>query len=418
LKSWEAAGDARLFKMVVSPEQAARLDLRSHARALVAEMERDLGSRLEWVAIDHYNTDHPHLHVLVRGRDDQGRPLTLDPTYIKTGIRGRSEALTTHALGWRTEAEIRASRGQAVERIQFTELDRALLRRAGPDHVIPARALEPEHPGQAEYRHQERGRLAFLYRLGLAEPLGRDHWRLSPSLESALRDAQRATDVVKTRGRHGAWLANPRLPVVVTRVHPGTQLSGRVVGTGLADELHDRRYLLLEGPDRLHYIIQSAAIQQARGEGALRLGQRVTLVGRSITREGRTMTVVDVLSNPSSAEARMPAAGARDRKAPGPTLESLRQTESRSVVRAAPVPGLIYRGRLVTYVTDGEGARLAVLDTGRELTAVPIARAAISPGRSVRATAREVEDESRTRRQLVWRLADDERVQVRHRART
>src|SRR5262249_43384811 len=87
LKSWEAAGDARLFKMVVSPEQAPRLDLRAHARGLVAEMERDLGSRLDWAAIDHYNTDHPHLHILVRGRDDQGRPLTLDPAYIKTGIR-------------------------------------------------------------------------------------------------------------------------------------------------------------------------------------------------------------------------------------------------------------------------------------------------------------------------------------------
>jgi type IV secretory pathway VirD2 relaxase len=403
--------------MVVSPEQAARLDLRAHARALVGEMERDLGTRLEWAAIDHYNTDHPHLHILVRGRDDQGRPLTLDPAYIKTGIRARSEALTTQALGWRTEAEIRASRGQAVERIQFTELDRALLRRAGPDHVIPARALEPEHPGQVEYRHQERGRLAFLYRLGLAEPLGRDHWRLSPSLESALRDAQRATDVVKTRGRHGAWLANPHLPVVVTPVQPGTRLSGRVVGTGLADELHDRRYLLLEGPDRLHYIVQSAAIEQARGEGTLRLGQRVTLVGRSITRDGRAMTVIDVHANPSGVPTRTPGDRTRqDRTGPWRPLESLR-TEGRPVVRAAPIPGLIYRGRLVSYATDTEGTRLAVLDTGRELTAIPVARAGISPGRSVRVTAREVEDESRTRRQLVWRLADDERAQVRHRAR-
>ena len=82
LKGWEAAGDARLFKLVVSPEQAARLDLRAHARALLTGMEQDLGTRLEWVAIDHHNTDHPHLHILVRGRDDQGRPLTLDPTYM------------------------------------------------------------------------------------------------------------------------------------------------------------------------------------------------------------------------------------------------------------------------------------------------------------------------------------------------
>src|SRR5207247_6421729 len=170
LKGWEAAGDERLFKLVVSPEQAARLDLRAHARALMAGMEQDLGTRLEWVAIDHYNTDHPHLHILVRGRDDQGRPLTLDPEYIKNGIRQRSEALATQALGWRTGAEILASRARAVERIQFTELDRALLRRAGPDRILAARALAADHPGQAEYRPQERRRPAFSERLSRAKP--------------------------------------------------------------------------------------------------------------------------------------------------------------------------------------------------------------------------------------------------------
>src|SRR5947199_5809989 len=298
VKGWEAAGDERLFKLVVSPEQAGRLDLRAHARALVAGMEHDLGTRLEWVAIDHYNTDHPHLHILVRGRDEQGRPLTLDPGYIKSGIRDRSEALATQALGWRTGAEVRASRARLVEQIQFTELDRALLRQAGPDRIIAANALVVEHSGQRKYRDQERRRLAFLERLGLAEPLGRDAWRLSPSLESALRHAQRVTDVAKSRARHGAWLANPHLPVVVTRIEPGMVLAGRVVGTGLADELSDRRYLLVEGRDRLHYIVQSAAIERARGEGTLRLGQRVTLTGRVVTRGGRDVTTVDIRVHP------------------------------------------------------------------------------------------------------------------------
>ena len=153
--------------------------------------------------------------------------------------------------------------------------------------MISDRALRAEHPGQAEYRHQERGRLAFLERLGLAEPVGRSAWQLSPTLESTLRQAQRVTDVIKSRDRHGAWLANPHLPVVLTRIEPGMTLSGRVVGTGLADELRDRRYLLLEGQDRIHYIVQSATIERARGEGDLRLGQRVTLAGRAVTLGGR-----------------------------------------------------------------------------------------------------------------------------------
>src|SRR3989475_12485290 len=418
LEGWGAAGDARLFKLVVSPEQSARLDLRAHGRALVAGMEQDLGTRLEWVAIDHHNTDHPHLHILVRGRDDQGRPLTLDPEYIKKGIRERSEALATQALGWRTGAEIRASRARAVERIQFTELDRALPRRAGPDRILPARALAADHPGQEEYRRQERRRLAFLERLSLAKPIGRDAWELSPSLETALRDAQRVTDIVKSRARHGAWLANPHLPFVVTRIEPGMGLTGRVVGTGLADELSDRRYLLLEGRDRLHYIVQSAAIERARGEGTLRLGQAVTLTGRVVSRAWRDITTVDIRVLPRGGAERAGSQPAGvDRTERLPTLDVLQRTEPRPIQRAGNLPGLVYRGPLVTYAIDTRGVRYAGLDTGRELTAIPASRVSIAVGRNVRATGREMKDENRDRRRLVWRFAYDERAQARQRGR-
>ena len=108
-----------------------------------------------------------------------------------------------------------------------------------------------------------------------------------------------------------------------------------------------------------------------------------------------------------------PARAERTRR--WPTLEKLQQTEARTIQPAGPLPGLVYRGRLVTYATDAEGGRHAVLDTGRELTAVPVSRVTLAAGRHVRATARVVDDENRSRRQLVWRLADDERVQARHR---
>src|SRR3989442_14332743 len=89
LRGGQRAGDARLWKFIVSPEHADRLDLKAHARALVSHMERDLGTHLEWVAIDHYNTDNPHVHLLVRGRDARGQALQIHPDYLKQGIRRR-----------------------------------------------------------------------------------------------------------------------------------------------------------------------------------------------------------------------------------------------------------------------------------------------------------------------------------------
>jgi hypothetical protein len=136
LRGWQRAGDARLWKFIVSPEHADRLDLKAHARALVSQMERDLGTRLKWVAIDHYNTDNAHVHLLVRGRDARGQALQIHPDYLKQGIRRRSQDLATQVLGYRSEREIVQSRGQTVDRLRFTDLDRALVRHGGTRGLV------------------------------------------------------------------------------------------------------------------------------------------------------------------------------------------------------------------------------------------------------------------------------------------
>src|SRR4029450_7269855 len=104
-----------------------------------------------------------------------------------------------------------------------------------------------------------------------------------------LRQAQISGDIIKARARHQARLSDPHVPVVVTEIEPGMVITGRVVGTGLADELRDKRYLLLETRDRLHYITKPAALQPARGQGQLRIGDVVTLTGESIEKGGRVM---------------------------------------------------------------------------------------------------------------------------------
>src|SRR6266536_6481209 len=102
LDTWQRAGDERLFKIIVSPEFGDRINLESHTRALMARMERDLKTELEWVAVIHYNTEHPHAHIALRGVDHGGNPLRLPREYVKSGIRSRAEDLLTKQLGHRT----------------------------------------------------------------------------------------------------------------------------------------------------------------------------------------------------------------------------------------------------------------------------------------------------------------------------
>jgi type IV secretory pathway VirD2 relaxase len=102
---WQGEGDARLWKVVVSPEQGREMDLRAHARQFVDRVERDLGRRLEWAAIEHYDTDHPHVHVLIRGVDRNGQTLRFPREYVRSGFRMVSRELATLELGLRRERE-------------------------------------------------------------------------------------------------------------------------------------------------------------------------------------------------------------------------------------------------------------------------------------------------------------------------
>lgn len=95
--------DRHQFRFIVSPEDGAELgDLRPFTRDLMRDMERDLGTRLDWVAVDHYDTAHPHTHIVVRGVTDDGKILNIAGDYIAHGIRARaSDRLTLESNGLR-----------------------------------------------------------------------------------------------------------------------------------------------------------------------------------------------------------------------------------------------------------------------------------------------------------------------------
>jgi type IV secretory pathway VirD2 relaxase len=280
LDAWQKARDQRLWKIVVSPEAGDRVDLRDHARRLVAQMEADLGTRLEWAAIDHHDTDHPHVHIVVRGVDQEGKPLFISREYVRSGIRARSQELLTRALGHRHELDRKLERERAVDAPRITEIDRSLLDRAGADGVISFEVGTPASDAPQERRIQDLRRLHYLEGLGLAERLGRKRWRLSPNLAPALRQIQVAGDIQKSVARSYALVTDRHAPLVFTRMESGVEVTGRVAGAGL-DEARDEPFLILEGTDgSRHLVAQTSEILRAREQGRLRPGTVVTLRAR------------------------------------------------------------------------------------------------------------------------------------------
>src|SRR6202166_1578229 len=151
LDNWQGAGDERLFKIIVSPEFADRLNLQQHTRELLLRMERDLGTLLEWVAAVHHNTEHPHVHIAVRGVDDKGLPLRLPREYIRGGMRERAEEIATEALGYRSPADAQEAQRRETLQNRYTPLDRILQRSNNGSSSRFAVTTNPNDASLSEY---------------------------------------------------------------------------------------------------------------------------------------------------------------------------------------------------------------------------------------------------------------------------
>ena len=243
--------DRHHFRFIVSPDDAPDMsDLRSFTDDLVGQMEKDLGTRLDWVAVDHWNTAHPHVHLIVRGIREDGQDLVISRDYIKEGMRDRARDLITLDLGPRTDLDIRRSLEAQIEAERWTQLDRQLARDAGKSGIVDLAPLA-DHP-QDEFHTLKVGRLRTLEILGLADQIGQSQWFIKPEAEAVLRELGERSDIIKRMHRaltergieRGSASYVLDVPVI-----------GRLVERGLDDELKGTAYAVVDGADgRSHHI--------------------------------------------------------------------------------------------------------------------------------------------------------------------
>ncbi|MGV7186999.1 relaxase/mobilization nuclease and DUF3363 domain-containing protein [Xanthomonas axonopodis] len=259
LATFEERGreDRHQFRFIVSPEDAEQLDdLRTYTRHLMTRMEADLGTRLEWVAVDHWNTDNPHTHVVLRGKDDTGKDLIISRDYISQGMRDRASELATEWLGPRTELEIQRALAREVDMERWTSLDRTLQREATNGRVLSTERLEAI-PRLKRQRLLLVGRLQSLQHMGLASGRQTGEWVIHADAEATLRAMGERGDIIRTMQR--AMSGQQRELAVFQPDQDndgsGCAIVGRVAGKGLADELYDKGYLIVDGTDgKAHYV--------------------------------------------------------------------------------------------------------------------------------------------------------------------
>lgn len=247
-------GDRHQFRFIVSAEDGSEYpDLKPFTRRLMAQMDSDLGTKLDWVAVDHFNTAHPHTHIMLRGVDDTGQNLIIAREYIAHGIRERAAELVTLDLGPRTDQEIEARLRHDIGEERMTAIDRRLIRSMDADRLVTSADRDPFQ------QSLRAGRLQKLASLGLAENVGAGRWQLAEDLEATLRTLGERCDIIRTMQREltarkleRPWFGRSLFGAGETDPDP---IVGRVIARGLADEHRDRHYLLVDGVDgHAHYV--------------------------------------------------------------------------------------------------------------------------------------------------------------------
>jgi len=276
LQSWQASKDELFWKFIISPEFGDRTDLQRLTRDVMKCVEQDLGGRIEWVAVGHNSTQHPHVHVALRGKTADGGLLRLSRDYIKHGVREIAEDFCTRQLGYRTSLDTDEAERREINETRFTSLDRKIFRQG---LVL----------GRQPNDHHIRARLIALQRMGLAAAGADGSWQVRPDAEQVLRAIQRTSDRQRTLAAHGALASDERLGNEAIDWGQMETVEGRVLVHG-QEEHSGKSYLMLESTAaKVYYVPYTSEIEDARSRGGLKTNTFVRL--RKGFRDGRRSSI-------------------------------------------------------------------------------------------------------------------------------
>lgn len=308
LNSWTKSleNDRHHFRFIVAPDQAMELDLRQYTRDFMKQVEVDLATKLQWSAVAHYNTDNPHVHILLRGVDEAGADLVIKRDYMARGMRISAEDIATKELGIRTELDVQKEIKASITKQRFTSIDGQLLGDSmkrieiGNEGFIDLRDVPPAN---YEFALRSRGnklaRLEFLDSLGLATQVEDGLWKIDGQFKSKLRSMSIRDDVIKTMHKRMRGMDNIEIgdvdtaaPIIFDKDNPPTKLlKGRVVYKGLMDELYDSKYILLKSDSGEIYQVSLTGFTEFKDDETS-AGKRVSLAVKerdSLTKTDRNI---------------------------------------------------------------------------------------------------------------------------------
>lgn len=191
---WEQ--DRHHFRFIISAENGDKIDdLDAYVKDMMERVSLDLKEpNLEWVAVNHYDTDQPHTHVMMRGKRANGKDLVIPRAYVSQGIRGRAQEQAQAALGDISRSDAERGLFARSTASRWTDIDIRLTALAKGNEGTLAKAELARHDTVGAL---VRARVAHLESLGLATRT-QDGVHFADDLKARLDTLHKSRDVMRT----------------------------------------------------------------------------------------------------------------------------------------------------------------------------------------------------------------------------
>lgn len=240
-------GDDHQFRITLAPSDAGELeDLTAFTRRLMRQVDRDLRTQTDWIAAAHYNSPRPHVHIVVRGKNEEEGVLIIDRKYLTHGLRHRAEELLTEELGQQTwrERSLSRKREETAEQLTSIDWDLDTISQGGRISLAATHADLQSHGWSRKV-----ARLQHLEKLGLARHDYGGAWQLAEGWKEKLRSLGERTAALNRLAHdlRRAGIAQGALSDAASAA--GTWITGRLISRAPQHGLRGGETAFIDGID-------------------------------------------------------------------------------------------------------------------------------------------------------------------------
>jgi len=231
------------FRFIISPEDGDKIDLKTFTIDLVKTIENDLKTKIKWVASCHYDTNEPHVHLVINGKDEFGNKLLMTKDYISRGIRNRAAEKITHKLGLRNIEDIKNGLNIDVNRNSKSYLDEVIKTNVIDGYIKVSNIMINDIDKNIDDLLSRR--LAHLQNYDLAKHEGNNKWKVKKEYLKDLYQINRISSIIEKMSTN-LKVEKSRCEVISTKDLSEKSIVGHVVSRRYVDELDDTECLIIK----------------------------------------------------------------------------------------------------------------------------------------------------------------------------